>query len=145
MALLHLRQRRLCLGQPPGHCHGTIHLGGCGQCCAGLLTAADLRIQRAETEVAMRLEWAHTELFGHGQGLLIGGFGLCDVGGVRIGMDDAKLVQRTRLVPACLLLLGQVECLAGMLPGLLIASCQPTGLAEPGDPVGLTCQPPVLT
>ena len=56
-------------------------------------------------------------------------------------MDDAKLVQRQRLVPTFLELPGQVERLTRVLPGLLIASLQTTDLAEPGDPVGLTCQP----
>ena len=41
-----------------------------------------------------------------------------------MGMDDAKLVQRARLVPARLLLLGQAECLAGVLPGLLAVSAR---------------------
>jgi hypothetical protein len=39
-----------------------------------------------------------------------------------MGMDSAKLVQREGLVPACLLLPGQVERLARVLPGLLAAS-----------------------
>ena len=53
-------------------------------------------------------------------------------------MDGAKLVQRERLVPALLLLPGQIERLARVLPGLLAASRQTTDLAEPGDPVGQT-------
>src|SRR5712691_11008375 len=55
-------------------------------------------------------------------------------------MDNAKLVQRVRLVPACLLLLSQVECLARVLPGLLAASRQTSDLAEPCDPAGITLQ-----
>ena len=47
-------------------------------------------------------------------------------------MDDAKLVQRERLVPAFLLLPGQVERLRARLPGLLAVSRQTTDLAEPG-------------
>jgi hypothetical protein len=50
-------------------------------------------------------------------------------------------VQRVRLVPACLLLQGQVERLVGVLPGLLGVSRQTTDLAEPCDPVGMTEQP----
>ena len=57
-----------------------------------------------------------------------------------MGLDDAKLVQRERLVPACLLLPGQVERLAGVLPGLLAVSRQTTDLAEPCDPEGLIWQ-----
>ena len=70
---------------------------------------------------------------GQGQGLLVVGFGLRDIGGIGVGMDDAKLVQRERLVPAFLLLPGQVERLARVLPGLLAASRQTTDLAEPCD------------
>ena len=65
------------------------------------------------------------------------GFGLRDIGGMSVGLDDAKLVQRTRLVPTGLLLPGQVECLACVLPGLFAVSCQTTHLAEPRHPVGI--------
>jgi hypothetical protein len=58
-----------------------------------------------------------------------------------VGLDNAKLVQRARLVPAFLLLPGQVECLVHMQPGLLAASRQTTDLAEPCDPGGKTYQP----
>jgi hypothetical protein len=43
-----------------------------------------------------------------------------------------------RLVPACFLLPGQVERLAGVLPGLIAVSRQTTDLAEPRDPEGVT-------
>src|SRR5439155_9258595 len=55
-------------------------------------------------------------------------------------LDDAKLVQRERLVPAFLVLPGQVERLARVLPGLLAASRQTTDLAEPCKPGGMTLQ-----
>jgi len=58
------------------------------------------------------------------------GFGLHDIGKVGVGLDNAKLVQRKRLLPACLLLPGQVECLVRVLPGLLAASCQTTDLTK---------------
>ena len=92
--------------------------------------------------VAVGLERAHAQLLGQGQGLLVVGFGLRGIGGVGVGMDGAKLVQRVRLVPAFLLLPGQVERLARVLPGLLAASRQTTDLAEPCDPVGLICARP---
>jgi hypothetical protein len=50
------------------------------------------------------------------------GFGLCDIGRIGVSIDGAKLVQCECLVPACLLLPGQVECLACMLPGIIAAS-----------------------
>ena len=57
-----------------------------------------------------------------GEGLPIMGFSLCDICGIGVGVDDAKLVQRNRLFPACPLLPGQVERLAGVLPGFLAMS-----------------------
>src|SRR5262245_47309392 len=66
--------------------------------------------------------------------------GLLNIGGIGVRIDDAKLVQRERLEPAFLLLPGQVERLAGVLHGLLAASCQTTDLAEPCDPAGLRSQ-----
>ena len=95
-----------------------------------------LGIQPAQSVVAVGHERAHAEFLGQGQGLLVVGFGLRDIGRDGVGMDDAKLVQRKRLVPACLLLPGQVERLACVLPGLLAASRQTTDLTEPCDPVG---------
>ena len=75
-------------------------------------------------------ERAHAEFVGQGQGLLVVGFGLRDIGGDGVGLDGAKLVQRKRLGPACLLLPGQVERLAGVLPSLLTATRQMTAPAE---------------
>ena len=72
-----------------------------------------------------------------GQGLLVMGFGRRDIRGVGVGLDNAKLVQRERLVPAFLLLPGQVERLVGVLPGLLAVSRQTTDLAEPCNAVGM--------
>jgi hypothetical protein len=44
------------------------------------------------------------------------GFGMRGIGRIGVGVDDAKLVQRMHFVPAVLLLPGQVERLAGVLP-----------------------------
>jgi hypothetical protein len=52
------------------------------------------------------LERAHAQLFGQGEGLLVVGFSLRGIGRVGVGIDNAKLVQREGLVPACLLLPG---------------------------------------
>ena len=118
-------------GQPEGHVHGAVQVDGGGQGGAGLLTTAGLAVQPAQPVVAVGHERAHAEFLGQGQGLLVVGFGLRGIGGVGVGLDDAKLVQRERLVPAFLLLPGQVERLARVLPGLLAASRQTTDLAEP--------------
>src|SRR5512134_1836604 len=69
------------------------------------------------------------------------GFGLGDLRGIGVGMDDAKLAQRVRLAPTFLLLPGQVERLVRVLPGLLAVSRQTADLAEPGDAEGMTSQP----
>jgi hypothetical protein len=81
-------------------------------------------------------EWAHAQFLSQGQGLLVVRFGLRDIGGIGVSIDDAKLVQRQRLVPTFLELPGQVERLARVLPGLLATSRQTTDLAEPCDPEG---------
>src|SRR5262249_57776860 len=57
-----------------------------------------------------------------------------------MGMDNTKVMQRKRLVPAFLELPGQVERLAGVLPGLIAVFCQTTDLAEPCDPEGMASQ-----
>ena len=90
--------------------------------------------------MAVGLERTHAQLLGQGQGLLVVGFGLLGIGGIGVGMDDAKLVQRVRLVPAFPELPGQGERLAGVLPGLLAVSRQTTHLAELRDPVGMPSQ-----
>ena len=101
---------------PPGaarrSCPSTVHLDGRGQLSLGLLPLAGLGIQGTKAKVAVGLERAHAEFVGQGQGLLVVGFGLRGIGGIGVGVDNAKLVQRMRLVPACLVLPGQVECLA---------------------------------
>ena len=60
--------------------------------------------------------------------------------GDRQGLEDAKLVQCECLVPAFLVLPGQVERLARVLPGLLAAARQTTDLAEPDDSEGTISQ-----
>ena len=91
--------------------------------------------------MAVGLERAHTEFFSQGQGLLVVGFGLRGIGGIGVGLDNAKLVQRKRLVPTFLVLPGQVKRLACVLPGLLAVSRQTTDLAEPCKPAGAFARP----
>ena len=61
---LHLRQRRLRLGQPERHVHGAVQLDGGGQFRAGWLSTVYLGIQGAKAEVAVGLERAHAEFLG---------------------------------------------------------------------------------
>ena len=133
---LHLCQHGFGLGQPEGHVHVAVQRDGGREGGAGLLYSAGLAVQPAQPVVAVGDEWAHAQCLGQSQGLLVVGFGLRGIGGVGMGMDGAKLVQRERLVPACLLLSGQVEGLARVLPGLITASRQTADLAEPCDPIG---------
>ena len=72
--------------------------------------------------VAVGLEWAHAEFLGQGEGLAVVGFGLRGIRGIGVGLDNAKLVQRERLVGTLFVLPGQAERLARMLPGLLATS-----------------------
>ena len=55
------------------HVHGTVQPNGHGQLSACRLPLACPGIQRAETEVAVRLEWTHTEFLGQGEGLAVVG------------------------------------------------------------------------
>jgi hypothetical protein len=70
----------------------------------------------------MGLERTYAELLGEGQGVLVVGFGLRDIGRIGVGKDSAKLVQHQRLIAVVFLLPGQGECLAGVLPGLCTVS-----------------------
>ena len=124
---LYLRQRRLGLRQPEGHVHGAVHTDGGGQGYTGPLTTTGLAVQPAQPVVAVGYERAHAECLCQGQGLLVMGFGLRDIGRIGVGMDNTKLVQRVHLVPTFL-----------VLPGLLAVSRQTTDFAEPCDPFGKT-------
>ena len=135
-----LPQRRLRLGKPERHVHSAVQLDSGRQLGSGLLCPAGPAVQPAQPLVAVGHERAHAQFFSQGQGLLVVRFGRRHIGGVGVGMDGAKLVQRGRLVAAFLLLPGQVERLACVLPGLLAAPRQRPDLAEPCDPGGKTLQ-----
>src|SRR5262245_36127594 len=79
---LHLRQRLLCLREPEGHLHVAIQVDGGGQSGTCLLLLTLSGVQHAEAAVAMRLERAHAQLLGQGEGLAVVGFGLLDIGGI---------------------------------------------------------------
>src|SRR5262245_16794543 len=70
-SFFHLRQRRLGLRQPEGHPHVAIESDGGGQGSAGLLPLAMRNIQRAQSVVAVRLEWAHAQFLSQGEGLAV--------------------------------------------------------------------------
>jgi hypothetical protein len=85
-------------GEPQSHCHGAIHLDGCRQFRPHLLSLAGGGVLGARTQVAVRHKRAHTKLLCQGQGLLVMGFGLHSVRETGVGIDNAKLVQRTHRV-----------------------------------------------
>src|SRR5262249_16932021 len=120
----YMRERRLRLGEPEGHVHSAVEVDGRSQGGTRLCPPTSLRIQGAETPVAVGHEWTHTEFLSQGQGLLVVGFGLHNIGEGGVGIDNAKLVQRVRLVGTLFVLPGQVERLARVLPGLLATSRQ---------------------
>ena len=99
-----------------------VQIDSSGERGAGLLPLTHRGISPAKAPVAVGLERVHAKFVGQGQGLLVVGFGLCDLRGVGVGMDGAELAQCEHLFPTCLLLSGQVEILVRMLPGLLAAS-----------------------
>src|SRR5215468_6345039 len=61
-----------------------------------------------------------------------------DIGGIGVGVDSPKLVQCQCLIPALPVLLGQVQCLACVLPRLVVASRQEIGLTEPRNTHGMS-------
>jgi hypothetical protein len=127
---LHLRPCRFGLGQPQRHRHRLVHRHSGRESSARLIPLAGCGVHRAQPAMAVRLEGAHAQLLGQGEGLVIGGFGLLDIRGVGVAMNNAKLVQRKSLIPAFLELTGLIERLARMLPGLSAATCQTTDLTE---------------
>ena len=132
--LLHLRQRRFGLGQPEGHIHSTVELDGGRECSAGLLWLAALGIQRAQAEVAVRLERAHAQLFGERYGLLVGGCGWFDLRGIAMCGDLAEQSQTPRLMALLLVVTGGCQGALGKLVRLLLAAGQERRFTEMGDP-----------
>src|SRR5712691_2523968 len=106
-SLFHLRQHRLYLRQLEGHLHGAIHLHGGGQLGASLLLLACLGVQHAEAVVAVRLERAHPQLLGEGEGLLVIGFGLLVLRGLAPCRNVAEEAQGIRLVATVLARTGE--------------------------------------
>src|SRR5262249_25071571 len=69
--LLTCASRRLGLGEPECHVHGAVQVNGSGEFGMGLLPLARLRVEGAETQVAVRLQWAHAEFLGQNEGLTV--------------------------------------------------------------------------
>ena len=129
---LYLRQHRLGLGQPEGHLHRPVQRRWRGQRGAGLLRLAGLGIQCAKAPAAVRLERAHAEFFGQGEGLLVVGLGRLDLWGIAVRGDLAEEPQGLGLVSPFFVLAGELEGTLGKLACVLHAAGQQIGLAHAG-------------
>src|SRR4029453_19240285 len=75
-----LRQGHLRLGQPEGHIHGTVEVDRGGECRARLRHVSGFYIQYPQAAVAVRLERAHAQRLGHGEGLVVAASSWFDLG-----------------------------------------------------------------
>ena len=98
-----------------------------------LLSLAGSGIKGAKTQVAMRLERAHAELFCQRQGLAVGGFGLVDVQGLAVPGNIAEETAGMRLVTASWVGAGEFEEALGKCARLVHAADEEQGLAQLGE------------
>ena len=127
---LHLCQRRLRLGQPERHLHGTVQLDGGGQLSMGLLLLSRLGVQGAETQVTVGLERAHAEFLRQGKGLAVAGVGLFDFRGITMRGNVAEEAQGIRLMTSFLVGTGILEGTGGERTRLLQAAGAQMRLAQ---------------
>ena len=73
------------------------------------LSLSHLRIQRPETAVAVSQERAHTNLFGHGKGLVVVGCSFLNVWRLTTHGNVAEETVRMRLVATSCMGAGEVE------------------------------------
>ena len=81
----------------------------------GLLSPADRGIQCAEAAVAVRLEWAHAQFFGQGQGLAVVAGGGLDLGRCLARQALAQEPQGPGLGATLLVLAGEIISLLSAL------------------------------
>jgi hypothetical protein len=109
--LFHLRQRGLDLRQPERHVHGAVEVHGSGQSRVSLLPPVELRIQHAETTMAVGLERAHADRLGQGEGLAVVALGRLDLRGAAVRGDVAEEPQGIRLIA-----LPLITAASGLVP-----------------------------
>ena len=90
LTLTQLLQLRLSLFQPQSHFHLPHHCDRRSEMLFSLLSAPYPPVQLAQTNVAMRYERAHAELFSEGESLAIVGFRLTGIKGIFAGGDLAE-------------------------------------------------------
>ena len=83
--------------------------------------------------MAVRLEWAHAQLLGQGEGLAVVAGGGLALGGRLARHTLTQEPQGPGLVAALLVLAGEVDSLRGALARLFQAASQQIRLAEAGD------------
>ena len=91
---------------------------------------AERAVQYPQAAVAVRLQRAHAQRLGQGQGLTVGGCGQLGLRGLAVRVDLAEEPQRSDLVAAELVLAGEVEGLLSTLARLFQAARKQIGLAK---------------
>ena len=95
------------LRQPEGHVHRTIQLNARAERGTRLLPLAGRGIQCTQATMAVRLERAHAQFLGQGEGLLVGGVGLFNLWRLVTRRNVAEEAQGIRLVAAFLMFAGE--------------------------------------
>ena len=98
-----------------------------------LLPLAGPGVEGAEPQVAMRLQRAHAEFLGQGEGLAVVGGGLVDVRGLAMHGDLAEEPAGMRLVAAARVGTGEFEEASGQRTRLVHAADEEQGLAQLGE------------
>ena len=80
-------------------------------------------VQDAETAMTVRLQWTHAEILGEGEGVLIAGFSLVDIGRIASYCDVTEEAQGIPLVAAFVVLTGKCQRMLGKGVCLLQAVC----------------------
>src|SRR5439155_10339832 len=132
-SLLYLHQRRLGLGQPERHIHGTEEVDSCGQCGTSLLPLADLGEEGPETQVAMRLQRAHANFLSQGKGLAVVAGSLVDVRGLATPGDLTEETAGMRLIAASCMGVGGFEEAPGKCTRLLHTADEQACLTQLGE------------
>ena len=102
-----------------------------------LLSLAGPGVEGAETEVAVRLQRAHAEFLGQGEGLVVVGGGLVDVWGLATHDDVAEKPVGMRLVAGSCVRAGDIEEAFGERARLVHAANEEQGLAQCGEHEGM--------
>src|SRR5262245_23022160 len=128
-----LRQHHLCPELPERHLHSAVQVESDRQCSLCLLWPAQLDIQHAQAEVAVRLQRAHANLFGQGEGLAVVGFGLGNVRWIAMRGTVAQETVRMRLVAMPCVGAGEIEEAFGKGARLVHAVNEEQSLTQLGE------------